>query len=264
MELHVLPVRAVSIACTAAALAACVRHDAPARPSPMPLQARPPQSTASSAVPLAPAETPVSSAPPVRIAPAPPSQSEPSPPPPLPTGTTVLHVGDSFAGALGVALNVELKRRGVRGFLRYKTATFIPDWAWGPKLPLFIAQTNPDLVLINLGANEVKMFNPEQRAKTIQKLVSHVKGRPCVWISPPLWDGDSGIVSVIRANCAPCRFMDSNAVFPAMPRLSDKIHPTIPARDEWAIRVVDWLARERRSTAEHPWELAPEPASSPR
>jgi len=197
----------------------------------------------------------------LQAAPAPPAPVAREAPPALPAGTTVLHVGDSFAGALGVALNAELKRAGVRGFLRYKTATFIPDWAFGPKLPLYIAQTNPDLVLINLGANEVTMFEPAQRAKTIQKLVSHVRGRPCVWISPPLWAGESGIVGVIRANCAPCRFLDSSALYADMPRLGDKIHPTMPAREEWARRVVDWLARERRPTPEHPWELAPE--SSP-
>jgi hypothetical protein len=262
MELHVLSVRAPSAVCAAALLAACVRRDVPAHSNAVPAPTLRAQQTAEP-LPLAPAVASASAAPAVASAePAPPTSPSEPPPPPLPTGTTVLHVGDSFAGALGVALNAELKRRGVRGFLRFKTATFIPDWAFGPKLPLYIAQTNPDLVLINLGANEVQMFEPKQRAKTIQKLVSHVKGRPCVWISPPLWAADTGIVSVIRENCAPCRFMNSNAVFPDMPRLPDKIHPTMPARDEWARRVVDWLARERRPTGDRPWELAPDAMSA--
>jgi hypothetical protein len=263
MELHVLSVRAIGIACTTLALGACVRHDAPPVPSPVAAQTAPARAAPPAPLPVAPAAA-VAPAQSARVEPAPPALITEPPPAPLPAGTTVLHVGDSFAGALGVALNAELKRHGVRGFLRYKTATFIPDWAFGPKLPLYIAQTNPDLVLVNLGANEVQMFEPKQRAKTIQKLVGHMKGRPCVWISPPLWAGDSGIVSVIRENCAPCRFMDSNALFPDMPRLPDKIHPTMPARDEWARRVVDWLARQRRPTAERPWELAPEVESAPR
>ena len=179
-------------------------------------------------------------------------------PEPLPAKTTVLHIGDSFAGALGIALNAELKKAGVRGVLQYKTASFIPNWAWGKDLPLYLAQYKPDLVLISLGANEVAIFNPEQRAGLIKKLVARLDGRPCVWIAPPLWAGDTGLLPVIRKNCAPCRFMDSSAIFPGMPRLKDKIHPTIPAREDWAKRVVAWLARERRPTPEQPWALAPE------
>jgi hypothetical protein len=43
-----------------------------------------------------------------------------------------------------------------------------------------------------------------------------------------------------------------------MPRLNDKIHPTIPARKEWAKRVVDWLAHERHPTTDQPWHLVTE------
>jgi hypothetical protein len=258
MELHVLSLRVLVPAFTAAALAGCVRKDASPERRPVPAPTAPEPAMALPPVAIAPVPASASPGPAVAAAPAPVPPAEPPPPAPLPSGTTVLHVGDSFAGALGVALNAELKRQGVRGFLRYKTATFIPDWAFGPKLPLYIAQTNPDLVLINLGANEVQMFEPRQRAKTIQRLVGHMKGRPCVWIGPPVWAGDTGILSVIRENCGPCRFMDSNALYPDMPRLPDKIHPTMPAREEWARRVVDWLARERRPAPERPWELAPE------
>ena len=79
-----------------------------------------------------------------------------------------------------------------------------------------------------------------------------------MWILPPLWEvGDTGLLPVIRDNAAPCRIMDSNQVYPGMKRLSDHIHPTIPARAEWAKRVVEWLQRERRPTPEKPWALAP-------
>jgi hypothetical protein len=185
-----------------------------------------------------------------------------SEPRPLPSGTTVLHIGDSFAGALGIALNGELKAAGVHSILHFKVASFIPDWAFGKDVPFYVSSFHPDLVLITLGANEVAMFDPTQRAGTIRRLVKRLEGRPCVWIAPPLWAaGDRGLLPVIRANCAPCRYMDSNAVYPDMPRLPDKIHPSMPARAEWAKRVVAWLARERRPTPGRPWELAEEPAA---
>jgi lysophospholipase L1-like esterase len=171
----------------------------------------------------------------------------------------VLHIGDSMAGALGIALNDELARHKVKGMLRFKTASYIPDWAGGRELGLYLAQLKPDLVLITLGANEVKMLDPARRAPLIRKIVGKLEGRPCVWIAPPVWTEERGMYQVIRDNIAPCRYMDTEQVYPDMPRLSDKIHPTFAARVEWAKRVVAWLRAERRPTQERPWALAPAP-----
>jgi hypothetical protein len=178
---------------------------------------------------------------------------------PLPEGTTVLHIGDSMAGALGIALNEELKSRKVKGVLRYKEATFIPTWAWGKDLPVYMLEHKPDLVIITLGTNEVKMTDPSVRAPTIKRIIERLKGKPCVWIAPPLWAGETEMYRVLRENVAPCRYMDTEKVYPQMPRVDDHIHPSMGARKIWAKRVVDWLARERRPTAESPWALAPEP-----
>ncbi|HEY6726522.1 MAG TPA: SGNH/GDSL hydrolase family protein, partial [Polyangiaceae bacterium] len=60
----------------------------------------------------------------------------------------------------------------------------------------------------------------------------------------------------VRDNAAPCRFMDSAALFPDMPRAHDRIHPTMQAREDWAVRVLSWLARQRRPTERQAWELA--------
>lgn len=206
--------------------------------------------SSASSVPTLPSAAPVpSAAPPVE----PPKVSEP-----LPENTVVLHIGDSMAGALGVALNDELKLHKVKGMLRFKTASYIPGWAGGLDLPLYISQYKPDLVLITLGTNEVKMPDPTQRAPLVRKIVKLVGDRPCVWIAPPVWTSEKGLYQVIKENVAPCRYMDTEQVYGDMPRLNDKIHPTIGARKEWAKRVVDWLAKERRPTAERPWALAPE------
>jgi lysophospholipase L1-like esterase len=193
-----------------------------------------------------------------------------APPAPLPKatvpeGTTVLHIGDSMAGALGIELGKALRASGVKAILRFKTASFIPTWAWGQSLGLYLAQYNPDLTLITLGANEVAMQDPSQRAGAIRRLVRQLDGRACVWIAPPLWAaGDTGLLPVIRDNCAPCLFMDTNALVKNMPRLKDKIHPTMPAREIWAKFVVDWLAHQRDPDGERPWDLLPPDAPNPR
>jgi len=177
---------------------------------------------------------------------------------PLPEGTTVLHVGDSFASALGIALNRELKRAKIHGVLHYKTSSFIPTWAYGKDVPKYLRESRPDLVLISLGANELATPQLEQRAVMVRRLVGMLGGRPCVWIAPPLWHGKNvsdALLTVIRDNCAPCRYMDSNVLVPELPRVKDGVHPAIEARDDWARLVLRWLAEERQPTPAYPWAL---------
>jgi hypothetical protein len=257
MELDLLPMKRLTLAL--AVMAGCA-GSAPSSPTQPVASARASAAPAPSAIPsaepaAAPAAAPSSSSAPPPVEPAPPAVSEPAP---LPQDTVVLHVGDSMAGALGVALNEEFKRHKVKGMLRFKTASYIPGWAGGMELPLHLSQLKPDLVLITLGTNEVKMPDPTQRAPLVKKIVKMIGDRPCVWIAPPIWTQERGLYQVIRENVAPCRYMDTEVVYPEMPRLNDKIHPTINARKEWAKRVVAWLARERRPVPGKPWALAPE------
>jgi lysophospholipase L1-like esterase len=193
---------------------------------------------------------------PVEAAPAPTSEAPAAPP--LPEKTTVLHVGDSFAGALGIALNDELKQSGVRGVLKYKTASYLPTWAWEPDLELHLANYHPDLVIVTLGANELEVEDPTIRIKPIRRIVERIGDRPCVWVGIPLWEGARGLLlDVIKANVAPCVYLDSSALYPDMPRARDKIHPNTAARVEWAKRVALWLAKHRKPKGEKVWAIEP-------
>ncbi len=192
---------------------------------------------------------------------SPPSATEPPPSPPrLPAGTTVLHVGDSFAGALGLPLNKRLREAGIRGVLQFETASYIPGWAAGDKLRGYLNRYSPDLVLVTLGANELEIVQPEQRIRNIRKLIDTIGKRPCVWIATPLWDGaKNGLMEIIRQNAAPCLYMDTNALIPSMPRVSDGIHPTLSAREDWANVVMSWLEAHHEPTSDRPWALAEQP-----
>lgn len=174
----------------------------------------------------------------------------------LPRGTTILHIGDSFAGALGIDLNRELKERGVRGILKYQTSTYIPTWAHTKDLDKYLWQFHPDLVLITLGANELEIPDPHDRIPTIQRLVKRLGGRPCVWVGPPLWEGARpALVDTIRESCAPCAFLDSTALVPNLERNRDGIHPSMEARKIWAKAVLAWLTEHRAGTSETPWQV---------
>jgi hypothetical protein len=111
---------------------------------------------------------------------------------------------------------------------------------------------------VTLGANEFELSAPGTRAAAVRRLVQHLGNRPCVWITPPRWKPDTGILAVIRDNVGPCRFLDSDTVVHDLARKQDKIHPSDPARELWADAVLAWLVRERKGTSEHPWQLREE------
>jgi len=174
----------------------------------------------------------------------------------------VLQIGDSFAAALGVELGKLLKEAGLRTSLEYKTASYIPNWSYEGDIPKYVANYQPDLVLITLGANEIEIPKPDERIKPIKHIVSLMGGRPCVWVAPPLWKPDTGLLKVIKDNVAPCRYLDSNALVHDLPRGKDKIHPSPEGRVIWAKIVFDWLAHERVGDAKYPWALRPEAAAN--
>jgi len=261
LELHLLPL---------GLLAACAGQPAaaspPVTPTPPPTAESAPSATpsggpaASSAASPAPVSAAATDAP-APSAPAPANGAAAPVDAALPKGTLVLHIGDSFAAALGVELGKRLKAAGVRNALEYKTASYIPNWSFGKDIPSFIAKYQPDLVLITLGANEIEIPEPQQRAGAIKHLVSELGGRPCVWVAPPLWKPDTGLLKVIQENVAPCRYLDSNALVHDLPRGRDKIHPNPEGREIWAGIVFDWLAKERVGSAKQPWALRPESAA---
>ncbi|HET7538595.1 MAG TPA: SGNH/GDSL hydrolase family protein [Polyangiaceae bacterium] len=236
-----------------ATLAACASTPAPSTPP------APSASEASSAFspPHAPVADPsTSQAPPASMA----EPSENSAP--MPKGTRVLQIGDSFADALGGKLSPLLRAAEVKTSLEFETPSYIPNWSYGTKLQKLLSNYRPDLVLITLGANEIEIPHPEERIKPVRHLVQTLAGRPCVWIAPPLWKPDSGVLQVIRDNVAPCRYLDSNQLVHDLPRARDKIHPSMAGREIWAKVVFDWLVRERVGTAEQPWALRPEAGES--
>jgi lysophospholipase L1-like esterase len=180
----------------------------------------------------------------------------------LPSGRTVLHVGDSFAGALGQDLNRELAERGVRGIVRFETATYIPTWASGNRLGRYVERYKPDLVLVNLGANDLEVTDLQSRAKTVRRLVAQLKGTPCVWIGIPLWEGARRQLSqVIEENSAPCLYLDSNQAVPRLERARDGIHPSQVGRRRWARAVVEWLEERTDAHSTERWSWLPPPSS---
>jgi hypothetical protein len=205
-------------------------------------------------------ETPKPPAQPVVDAPKP---ADTAPPPAIPPGTVVLHIGDSFALAgFAKALKPKMKALGVRYEVRAETSSFTTTWSG--KIELLVANTQPDLVIINLGANEVANVDPPAHAPAVRHIVAAIAGRPCVWVSAPSWRKDTGIGDVIRQNSAPCRYFDSDKlVAQPIARQGDHIHPTDEGGAVWADAFWSWLQSERAPEGAaatgklSPWRLKP-------
>jgi lysophospholipase L1-like esterase len=177
---------------------------------------------------------------------------------PLPAKTTVLHVGDSFVhSGLTQRLKEVLSAEGVRLVARAEHSTNSLDWA--KRLPDEVASTQPDLVIVTLGGNEIASKHLDVQARAIRKIVATIGDRPCVWTTPPLWRSEDGLFDTLQANVAPCRFFETDRhVGQYLPRRADKIHPTAEGGALWADALLSYLRRERVGEP-RPWTLSPAP-----
>jgi hypothetical protein len=172
-----------------------------------------------------------------------------------PPGTKVLQVGDSFADALAKELGKLLKDAGLHTTVVSKTPSYIGDWAYGSTLATLLSKYQPDLVLITLGANELEIPDPAARIGPVQRLVARASSRPCVWILPPLWKKDTGVMQVIKEHAKPCLVLDSTSLVGELPRLPDGIHPSTAGRVTWAAAVMRWLNQRRDPSGPEAWSL---------
>jgi hypothetical protein len=238
---------------------------APQSPPAPALGAAPTEAGAQSTPEVASAPAAESSPPPLEVSPTPspgPATEQAAPLPeqalPPPVGTKVLHVGDSFAGALGIPLGKLLEDAGVKSILKHKDSSYLTTWAWEPDLEQEIWRYNPDLVVVTLGANELGIADPGQREKTVKKIVDTIGQRPCLWVAIPLWsERHNGLLEVIEKSAAPCVYYDTNREFDTahMARIHDGIHPTNEARRQWAEAVFGYLLSHRQPRAGAPWWL---------
>jgi acyl-CoA thioesterase-1 len=145
---------------------------------------------------------------------------------------TVLSVGDSFNGAFSLALAKRFDADGTRFVRDVWVAVAISTFARSDRMSKLVAASDPDLVLVNLGANDVNSNDPESAAADIRAIVAKLDGRDCYWIAPALWKKDTGIIDVLAKSVAPCRFFDSKGF--RVERGKDHWHPSVDGGAVWA------------------------------
>ena len=169
---------------------------------------------------------------------------EPVAPPAAPSGiaigagTRVFLFGDSMVNAgLGQRLERLIVDRGGTYAENHWSSSTTKKWSESERLPNLLFKHKPDVVFIALGSNEV-YFLDKHAAEHVQAIVKKLDGRPCVWIGPPVWKTQTGIVDAERDNSSPCAFFDSSTV--KLERQKDGIHPSLKGGATWAEAV--WSA----------------------
>jgi hypothetical protein len=203
---------------------ACTRHSPPTEKQAIAPSAAPPPSAAAPDAEVVVAAAPDAGPPP---APAPPHHGP---------YKVVLHIGDSTVGYMGgltKALETRFKAEGTKRWVSEAvTSASVANFDQSKQYRGLIAQYKPDLVIITLGANDVFIPRPDVLASSVKKIAKRASFTDCVWIGPPTWKKDSGIVDVIRDHSGPCRFFDSSLL--TLKRRGDGIHPTDEGGETWA------------------------------
>lgn len=151
----------------------------------------------------------------------------------------VLHVGDSEVG-YAAGLCKDMRARFEAQHVEYHsdswTSAGLKTVVDEDKLDRFLVKYDPDLVLLNLGTNNLGYPNAAPLAPLVKKVVAKIGSRRCVWIGPPhLPSGEkteANVVRMIAENAAPCRFFDSQALDLSLQ--PDKIHPDGRGAQRWA------------------------------
>jgi lysophospholipase L1-like esterase len=148
----------------------------------------------------------------------------------------VLHVGDSTVGYhLGLQLELSrmFKAAGIRYESRTVTSAGLHSFATEKILEKAVRETDPDLVIIQVGTNNLTVPHPDVYITDLRSIVRQANGRDCYWIGPISIDRpEKGMRAVIRTHVEPCTFFDSFDL--ELARQPDDFHPTQPAAKKWA------------------------------
>ena len=102
----------------------------------------------------------------------------------------VLFIGDSMTGWLAERMEAYGQKNNFEVTTIVWDGSTLPKWVNTGKLPSFIAQYKPDVVMICLGLNEMLVKDPAAHMTApLQKLEKQLGNTPFVWIGPPVWPG---------------------------------------------------------------------------
>lgn len=167
----------------------------------------------------------------------------------------ILLIGDSMIEWLRLRLASWCRESGYALYVVIWPSSNLIWWGKSDTLRAFIERYQPTYVLIGLGSNELLVPAIEKRKPYIERLLQQVGDLPVVWIGPPAWQEDMGIIAFMRRRMGPGRYFSSERL--TMKRLEDGAHPLPTEAYRWADTLVAYL----RDSALYPLDF---PVTPPR
>ncbi len=151
----------------------------------------------------------------------------------------ILLVGDSMIEWVRFRLASWCKEAGYTLHTVIWPSSGLVWWGSCDTLRAFIQRYKPTYLLISLGSNELFVPAIERRKPKLERILSQVGDIPLVWIGPPAWKQDKGIIDFLRKNLGPGRYISSERL--VMERYTDGAHPTPSEAYRWADTIVAYL-----------------------
>lgn len=160
---------------------------------------------------------------------------------------TFLFIGDSMVEGLSRRLGdyAEENHHKLYTVIWYGSTT--EKWANSKTIEHFIKEYKPTYILLCLGSNELFVNDLDLRETHIKTIVAKLANFPYVWIGPASWNGDTGIIDLMKKHTKQGCFFDSRGL--KLKRGSDHYHPTWEAAALWLNNVAAFM---RSSKATYP------------
>ncbi len=156
----------------------------------------------------------------------------------------VLHVGDSTVGYAS-GLQLEFKKMfpdaGITYVSHTMTSAGLHTVAEERIVEKLVKRHAPDLVIVQLGTNNLTVPRPDVYIPDIKSILAQVGHRACYWIGPiSLKFPERGMRGVLQDNVAPCIFYDSYDL--TLERQADGLHPSQKAAIMWSALFFEFAA----------------------
>ena len=97
--------------------------------------------------------------------------------------------------------------------------------------------------MLCLGSNELFINDLDAREANIKAIVAKLGNYPYVWISPASWNGDTGIINLMKKHTKQGCFFDSRGL--KLKRGPDRYHPTWKAAALWLNKVAAFMGSSK-------------------
>ncbi|WP_048739199.1 lipase [Prevotella bivia] len=153
---------------------------------------------------------------------------------------TILFFGDSMVEGLSRRFGDYCGENGhiLYSVIWYSSTT--EKWATSNVLEHLIKEYHPTYLILCVGSNELFVNDLDQREEYILQIMKKVGKLPFVWISPNDWNGDTGVVDLMKKHAGEGHFFDSRPL--KLHRGSDHYHPTWKSAAYWMDKTAIYLA----------------------